>query len=107
MVPAIVWVSPAPKVRVSAVVTDLVRLLKEVESEMVWEVPSKVTVPELWVKIPPEWAKFPDTFSAVGAVRVPEERVKAPFTSTVPELPVSVPPDMVNPPLKVCVAVED
>ncbi|MCH7605189.1 hypothetical protein IID24_04360 [Patescibacteria group bacterium] len=53
MVPTIVWVVPAVKVRVSALLTVLVRLLKVVEPEMAWEVPSNVMVPELWVKVPP------------------------------------------------------
>jgi hypothetical protein len=44
-VPPIVVVSPAPNVRVSAAATDLVRLKKVFEPEIVWPVPSRVTVP--------------------------------------------------------------
>ena len=71
--------------------------------------PSRVTVPELWVKVPPEWVKLGETLNVPdedGAVRVPEEMVRVPLISTVPELPVNVPPDTVKPPLKVWVAVE-
>ena len=65
VVPAMVWVAEAGKVKVSAVVTDLVRLLKVVEPAMVWEVPLRFTVPELWVKVPAVLVKLPAT------VRVP------------------------------------
>ena len=42
-----VCVVPAVKVRVSELVTVFVRLLKVVDPEMIWLVPSRVTVPEL------------------------------------------------------------
>ena len=47
VVPTIVCAVLEAKVNVAAVVTDLVRLLKVVEPEIVWAVPSSVTVPEL------------------------------------------------------------
>ena len=46
--------------------------------------PSNVTVPELWVKVPPVMVKFPATVIVpAGAVKVPEERVKSSLKSTV------------------------
>ena len=58
---------------------------------MVWEVPFKVTVPELWVKVP-EFEKFPATFmfAEEGAVKEPEmvrllnELVELPEIAVVP-----------------------
>ncbi len=44
-VPVTVWVSPSPKVRVSAAATDFVRLWKVVSPSILCAVPSKVTVP--------------------------------------------------------------
>ncbi len=34
-------------------------------------VPVKLTVPELWVKVPAVWENVPDTFRSVGAENVP------------------------------------
>ena len=80
MVPAMVWVVDEAKVRVSAALTDLVRLLKVVEPAIVWEVPSKVTVPELWVKVALFVQSFPMVMVVV-AVKVPDVRVKLLFMS--------------------------
>jgi hypothetical protein len=72
MVPSIVWVEPAPKVRVSALDTVLVRLLNVVDPEMAWPVPSRVTFPELWANVPPEWLKSPETLIVpLVAVKLP------------------------------------
>lgn len=104
VVPTMVWVTLAGNVKVLAIVTVLVRLLKVEVPEIVWSLPSKDSVPELWVKVPPEWSKFEDTLKVPdedGAVNVPEETVSVPLTSTVPVLPVNVPPETVSPPLKV------
>lgn len=53
-VPRIVWVSPAPKVRVDDADVVLLRLLKVVEPVICWFVPSNEMVPELWVNVPDE-----------------------------------------------------
>ena len=71
---------------------------------MVCEVPSKVIVPELWVKVP-EFEKFPATFifAEEGAVKEPEivrllnELVEVPEIAVVP-LNVTVPERAVNAP---------
>jgi len=60
-VPVVVWVVPAPKVSVRAVVTDFVRLLNVVDPEIVWLVPSKTTVLELRVNTPLVLLKLPAT----------------------------------------------
>ena len=66
----------------------------------------KFTVPLLCVNVPPVWDQLPDTLNvAEGAVKVPEDNVTA-VVVTSPLDPVNVPPDTVNPPLKVCRAVE-
>ena len=107
-VPAMVWVTEAGKVRVRAVATVLVRLLKVEVPDIVWSLPSKVKVPELWVKVPPEWSKLAETWKVApeeGAVKVPDDMMSVPLMSTVPELEVNVPPDTVSPPSKVWVAV--
>jgi hypothetical protein len=103
----IVCVVPDVKVKVFPAVTD-VRLQKVVEPEMVEVlVVSKVTVFEPGVKIPPECAQLPDIVKLPeGAVSVPEDKIKSPFTSTAPVEPVKMPPEIVKPPLKVWVAVE-
>lgn len=85
----------------------VLKLVPPLLSVCVPEVPSKVTVFEPGVKVPPVWAQFPDTVKApLGAVRVPEDKVTAPFTSTVPVEPVKVAPETVTPPLKVLVLPE-
>lgn len=48
------------------------------------DVPSKVTVPELWVKVPPVMVKlFATVMVPEGAVNIPEESVKAALRSNV------------------------
>ncbi len=47
IVPKMVWVSAAPKVKVPVELTILDKLLKMVEPVICWEVPFKLTVPEL------------------------------------------------------------
>ena len=64
-------------------------------------------VPELWVKVPPEWVKLVETLNVPdeeGAVKVPDDISTAPLTSTVPLDPVNVPPDTVS---EVAVTVPD
>lgn len=73
---------------------------------MICVVPSKVTVPVPPVKVPPLLVQFPETVNEpVGAISVPLLNVIL-VASTMPVDPVNVPTEMVNPPLKVCVAVE-
>ena len=54
--PCMVWVPVLSKVRVrsvaSLVESVFEKLLKVVEPEMDWFVPSKTTVPDCWVKVP-------------------------------------------------------
>ena len=72
------------KVKVAAEATDLVRLFQVVLPETVWLVPSKITEPELWVKVPPEWTKLPAMVKLPeGAVKAPLDNVKLPFASSV------------------------
>lgn len=60
------------------------------------ELPSNVTVPPLWLKVPPEIVTAPDTnMSELGAVKTPLLRVKVLLISSVPALPEKVPPLMV------------
>ena len=104
-VPLKVWVVPAVKVIVCGAVK--VRLLKVALPETACVAPFKVTVPELWVKVP-ELEKFPATFifAEDGAVSVLEpemvrllnELVELPEIAVVP-LKVTVPERAVNAPL--------
>ena len=72
MVPTMVWVSLAPKVKVlGEEVAFLVKLLKVVLPLTVWSPPFKITVPLLWVKVPPLWVKLPATFKVAGAEKMP------------------------------------
>ena len=55
--------------------------------------PLKVTVPLLWLKVPPEWVKLPAIVSWEGALKVPADKLKFllisilfPFASKVPAL---------------------
>ena len=91
-----------------AVAVPTVTLLKMIPWLVRFVVPSKITVPELWLNTgDPETVKSPLTFIVPeGAVRVPAERITLPLLSTVPEDPVNVPPETVSPPPKVCVAVD-
>ena len=59
---------------------------------IVWLVPDRLTVPELWVKVPAVRENRPDTFRVVGAVNVPVVWVKSPFMVTVWLPPVKVAP---------------
>lgn len=70
-VPLTVWVVEAGKVRVSAVAVCLVRLLNVVVPVIAWEEPSRVTVPELWVKVPAVWLKSPASVRVDGLTKVP------------------------------------
>ncbi len=75
---------------------------------MLWPAPpSKVTVFELGVNVPPVLAQLPDIVKLPeGAVKVPLDKVNAPLTSAPPVEPVKIPPEMVKPPLRIWVAVE-
>ena len=96
------------KVRLSPAVVS-VKLLKVVEPDINWLLPSKVTVPELELNVGvPLTAQLPDTSNvplALGAVKVPEDSVTL-VVVTVPDDPVNVPPETVNPPFKVWVPVD-
>ena len=103
--PMIVWVVPAVNVICLPAVVE-VKLKNEVEPDIVeTPAPLKVTVPELWLKVP-EFAQLPDTFMfPLGAVSVPDV-IFTLVVVTVPDEPVNVPPLIVNPPFKLCVVVD-
>ena len=61
------------------------------------------------MNVPPVWSQLPETVKVPdepGAVRVPEEITTFVVLTKLLEAPVNVPPAIVNPPLKVCRAVE-
>ena len=64
--------------------------------------PSKVTVPEEFVNVPPMTDQFPATVAVPdGMVKVPEVIDIFPFALIVPFVAVSVPPSMVKVPVVV------
>ena len=80
------------------IVTKLKSIFPQ-ESVRVFVLPSKFTVPLLWLNVPPEDEIFPEIFMFPdGAVNVPEEIVNPPFKSNRVLGAVNVPEEIVNPP---------
>ena len=67
------------------------------------EVPLKLTVPELCVKVPPCIKKFLVRLRLAGAVKLPASIIKSSATLTVPVPPLKVPPLKLTLPLTVSV----
>ena len=73
---------------------------------MDWLVPSRVTVPPLGSKVPPDLTQLAERRVELGAVNVPPEIVVVALMSKLPVPAVRVPEVIVRPPVKVVVAVE-
>src|SRR3989344_2478591 len=95
---ATVWVEVAGKVKVEVAEALLVKLKNVLEPEIVWSVPSNVTVPEEPENVPPVLARLPEIVIVPAGLTVPPLIVRLPLISVVPEPPVNVPDETVSPP---------